>query len=132
MPTEDIPLDVAQHFFTAIETGDVEAVSRLYAPDVVVWHNTDGVEQTAGQNLATLTWMVRHLSDRRYEVIRRVATEDGFVQQHVLRAQAPGGELALPACIVARVQEGRISRIDEYLDSAHLAVLTPGGPQTVG
>jgi ketosteroid isomerase-like protein len=47
------------------------------------------------------------------------------VQQHVLRGVAPNGTaLEIPACIVCTVRDGRIVRLEEYLDSAHTAPLT--------
>ena len=32
------------------------ALGELYADDVVVWHNTDGIEMTKEENLASLGW----------------------------------------------------------------------------
>ncbi len=116
---------VAQRLFEAIETGDVGAVRDLYAQDAVIWHNTDGIEQTAEQNLATLAWVVENLAERRYEDISRSITDRGFVQQHTMRwTKADGTRAELPACIVATCSDGLITRIDEYLDSAHVARIT--------
>lgn len=114
--------DVAQHLFAAIEAGDVETVRSLYAPDVTVWHNNDGVIQSLDENLRVLGWMTRHLPGARYTEVRRTVTDSGFVQQHVLVAtNRAGRQVAVPACIVADVVDGHITRIDEYLDSAHIA-----------
>ena len=118
-------LDLADRFFAAIEAGDLAAVEALYAPGAVVWHNHDGVEQGVEENLRVLGWMVRHLGGLRYDVRHRVATGDGFVQQHTLHARGPNGDVAIPACLVVRVVAGRVARIDEYLDSAHLTALLP-------
>lgn len=116
---------VAQRLFDAIEAGDVDAVRALYSPDAVVWHNTDGIEQTAEQNLATLAWVVVNLAERRYEDVSRSITPSGFVQQHTMRwTKADGTRAELPACIVATCADGLITRIDEYLDSAHVARIT--------
>lgn len=121
------PLTVADRLFGAIEAGDVDAVRDLYAPAAEIWHNTDGVVQTPEQNLRTLAWVVQHLRDRSYDDVRRSATDDGFVQQHVLRATtADGRRVELPACIVCTVVDGRITRLDEYLDSAHVTRLVGG------
>ena len=117
-------LDVAERLFTAIGHSDIDAVRDCYADDVVVWHNNDGVEQIRDQNLRTLAWVIKNVSRRRYEEIRRQPTPTGFVQQHVLRGTAPNGKtLELPACIVCTVVDGKITRFDEYLDSAQTAVL---------
>jgi len=122
-----VTLDVdhlADRLFSAIERGDVEAVAACYAPDTIVWHNYDGVEQSAADNLAVLRWLIANVDERRYTITRRVSLDDGFVQQHVLTGRTRNGiDLHLPACLVCRVRDGLVVRIDEYLDTAHLAPL---------
>ena len=115
------PTSIAKRLFAAIEAGDIAAVEKLYAPAIVNWHNYDGVEQSLSENLRTLRWLTRNATDLRYEEIRLQETPRGFVQQHVLRATGPGGvRLEIPACMVGTVNDGQITRIDEYLDSAHV------------
>ena len=117
-------LEVAEQLFAAIMAGDVEAVRSVYAPDVRVWHNFDGIEQTADENLRVLTWLVRKVKNLRYEEVRRYATPEGFAQQHVLRGTAPNGsELEVPAAMFCTVAGGKITRLEEYLDTAQTAVL---------
>ena len=117
-------LDLAGRFFAAIERGDIDAVRAMYSADAVVWHNYDGAEQTVEQNLATLASIMKNFSGFRYEERRCQATESGFVEQHITRGRTPKGtEFSFPACIVATVVAGQVGRIDEYLDTAQLAVL---------
>jgi len=127
LPTPDA-LELGNRLFEAICSGDVGAVREVYAPTVRVWHNFDRVEQSLEENLRVLAWVVKNVSGLRYEQVRRQRTESGFVQQHVLRGTAPGGEsLEVAACLVCRVEGGRVTRIDEYLDSPQLApLLRPG------
>jgi ketosteroid isomerase-like protein len=121
MPTH---LEVCEQLFAAIMRGDIDAVRGIYAPDAVIWHNNDQIEENPETNLRTLSWVTRNIKDLRYEDIRRQETATGFVQQHVLRGIAPNGAaLEIPACIVCQVNDGRITRLEEYLDSAHTAVL---------
>ena len=117
-------MSVADDLFDAIQRGDIEAVRAIYAPDAVIWHNNDELEQTVDQNLAVLRWVCDNLADRAYEDVRRIEHDGGFVQQHVLRFTKDGERRGVPACIVATVADGRITRIDEYLDSAHVARIT--------
>ena len=120
----DDSLQLAERLFGAITAGNVEAVRQIYAPDAVVWHNNDGLEQSADSNLRVLAWVVANVRNLRYEDIRRQRTDSGFMQQHVLRGTAPNGrEVNIPACIICTVQHGRITRLDEYLDSAHVTPL---------
>jgi ketosteroid isomerase-like protein len=125
---EQAVLDLADRFMTAVETGDLETVRACYAPDAKIWHNNDNIEQTVEQNLRVLGWVARTLPNRRYRLIKRAALKDGFVQQHWLEAVLPDGtDWKMPACLVVTVKDGQIVRLDEYLDSAHAAVL-----QTIG
>jgi ketosteroid isomerase-like protein len=69
-----------------------------------------------------LAWLVSSTVSRRYEIVRRVAIEGGVVQQHVLHGTTEtGNEFSMPACLVLRVDGGRITHIDEYLDPAPIA-----------
>ena len=121
--TSTSALDLAKRLFAAITAGDVDAARAIYAPDAIIWHNNDGATQTVDQNLATLAWIAGNVKDFRYEDVRCEATDSGFVEQHITRGITPKGtEFAFPACIVGTIVDGRITRIDEYLDSAHLAV----------
>jgi ketosteroid isomerase-like protein len=111
-------------FFDAIESGDVETVRASYAPNVAIWHNTDELETTRDENLVVLTGLVKHTRSRRYENRRVQLFPGGFVQQHELKIVRPDGvELSLPACIVCKVEGGKIVRLDEYLDSARVEQL---------
>lgn len=117
-------LDLAERFVGAIQSGDTATVRACYAPDAKLWHNNDGVEQTVDQNMKVLDWFIRTLPDRNYRVLRREALPDGFMQQHVLEATLPDGtKWAMDACVVCRVKDGVITRLDEYLDSAKSAAL---------
>lgn len=116
---------IAESLFAAVAAGDVAAARALYASDAVVWHNFDGVEQTLEENAETLAWMKRALPDFCYTEARLMVTPEGFVEQHVIRATNRRGEqVAVPACIVATVADGKVTRIDEYVDSAHVAQLS--------
>ena len=121
--SNEAAIAAARALFGAIEKGDVEGVRRIYAPHAKIWHNTDGVEQNVEENLAVLAWVIANIMDVRYTDARLQPTPSGFVQQHVLRGIFKGSEIAIPACIVATVENGLITRIDEYLDSAQIAQL---------
>jgi ketosteroid isomerase-like protein len=126
--SEQDVMDLADRFLTAVECGDADTVRAIYAPHAKIWHNFDSVEQTVEENMRVLTWFARTLPNRRYRVLRREATRDGYFQQHVVEAVLPDGtDWKMPACLVVTVKDGRITRLDEYLDSAQAAVL-----QTIG
>ncbi|MGW0180290.1 nuclear transport factor 2 family protein [Nocardia sp. NPDC003345] len=111
--------ELADRFFAAVGAGDTATLTELYAPDALIWHNDKNAEETVTENLRVLRWLSRTVENLRYEEIRRHRLADGFAQQHVLRGNLPGhGPLEVPACLFVRVADGRIARIDEYVDSA--------------
>jgi ketosteroid isomerase-like protein len=116
------PLELAARIFAAIEAGDVDTVAALWDEGIAVWHNTDGIEQTKTENLRTLAWMARTTASRSYREVRRHETPIGFAQQHVLHLTFPDGRVAdLPAALFVEVRDGRVTRIDEYLDTASVS-----------
>lgn len=125
--TESGILALAERFVGAIERGDIEAVKGCYAADASIWHNFDNIDQTVEENLKVLGWVTRVLSDRKYNILRRIAIPGGFLQQHVLSGKLKNGApFSMPACLVVQVKDGRISRLEEYLDPAQAAPLAKG------
>jgi len=81
--------ELATSFFDAIERGDIDAVRAIYAPDAIVWHNTDGLAQPVADNLATLTNFIKFVARAPLHTERRLDVFDGgFVEQHLLKGKA--------------------------------------------
>jgi uncharacterized protein len=128
-------LALADAFFVAVETGDLDGVRRAYEPGATIWHNNDDREQSVEENIVVLAWMAANVPDRRYTQIRRYPFDDGagragVIQQHVLTGTGASGALVMPAMIRLDMEADdtgalRIVRLEEYLDSAHVAVLRP-------
>nr|WP_228768959.1 nuclear transport factor 2 family protein [Mycolicibacterium malmesburyense]CRL77635.1 ketosteroid isomerase-like protein [Mycolicibacterium malmesburyense] len=120
----DTVTDVADRLFLAIESGDRDAISRLWADDIVVWKVADR-DRDKDRALRVLHWFIDATSVRRYEVIDRQLFEGGLVQQHILHATGHnGGVIAMRVGIIIKLgADGRISRIDEYFDPAEIAPL---------
>jgi ketosteroid isomerase-like protein len=117
-------VDPLGRLIDAIAAGDVDAAREAYAPDARIWHNTELREQSVDENVRVLRWVMRNIADLRYEDIRREKTERGYVQQHVLRGTAPGGEpVNVHACIVVETEGDRITRLHEYIDGDQIAPL---------
>lgn len=117
--------DLAQRFFDAIEAGDLDGVRAIYAPNAIIWHNDDEKETSVDDNLGVLTNFVKFLPKRSYQDRRVSVFPGGFVQQHVLHLERRDGQqFTLPACLVCQVENERITRLDEYLDSAAVKKLS--------
>ena len=111
--------ELVVRFFAALEAGDIDTLREIYAPDAVVWHNDDLIEQSVDDNLKVLQGLHRAVSGLRYDIVRRAAAADGIIQQHVLRGRLPdGAAVELHAAMYLQVRDGHITRIEEYLDSA--------------
>ena len=114
--------DVVAAFFAALEAGDIETLREIYAPDAVIWHNDDLIEQPVEDNLKVLRGLHRVVSGLRYDITRRVPAPDGVLQQHVLRGTLPNGAaVELHAAMYLQVRDGHVTRIEEYLDSGKRA-----------
>ncbi len=115
---------LAERFFDAVIAGDIESVRSMYAPDAVIWHAHTNAEQSVDENLRTLAAVAKYVKDFGYDDRRCIATDTGFVEQHITRGIAPNGTpFSIPACIVCTIVDGRITRLDEYFDSAAAAPL---------
>ena len=124
MADDKDPAALAKAFSDAIEAGDIDAVRASYAPTVAIWHNTDELENTRDENLVVLAGLIKRTRSRHYEKRRLQVFPGGFVQQHELTIVRPDGvQLTLPACLVCKVENGQIVRLDEYFDSARVEQL---------
>ncbi len=127
MNNADAMLDVARRFIDALNNDDEVAVRSIYHPEARIWHNFEEGLQSIDQNVKTLHWMHRKLNKLNYDVVRLQALPDGYLQQHVLRGETVSGQpVALHACAICTVEDGRITALAEYLDPAQVAVLTSG------
>jgi ketosteroid isomerase-like protein len=113
------PTEVARRVFDAIEAGDMDTLRSLYHPDAQIWHNTTGVSVTRDDTMQLIEWMNANMPPTRYVDRHLSATDDGFVERHtVVITRSDGSEVLLPCCVVATVEDGRITNLYEYFDSA--------------
>ena len=109
---------LADEFLDAIVAGDSDKVLSMYAEGATIWHNFDDVDQVPTENVRTLRALHRLIPGFRYDEIRRTVVADGYWQQHVLRATTANGDLNMPAALRVYVRDGKITRLEEYLDPA--------------
>jgi ketosteroid isomerase-like protein len=110
--------DLAERFVDAVMHVDVDRLRACLAPDAVFWVNIGPSEFTLEQRLAVLELEGQHLAEHSAEDVRVTTTEHGFVAQLVSVGTTTGGEsLRVEVCLVAKVHEGLVTRVDEYADS---------------
>jgi hypothetical protein len=111
------PLEVVDRLIRGIETGDLDLARSVYGPEAVVWTCFDERERDVDGSMKVLEWLVGATTERRYEISRRSEIGGGVLQQHVLHATTPTGRtFSMAACLVIAVDNGYVTRIDEYLD----------------
>lgn len=117
-------LDLAHKFKAYLEAGDEPGARSCFKPDAAIWHNYDGKTQTVDQNMSTFRNIVSKTKSRRYDIKRLIDIPGGFLQQHVLRVETHDDRnLAADAIAIVVVEDGKIVRIEEYLDPSPLATL---------
>ena len=114
--------ELCNRFFDAYQDGRPDILRQLYSDDCIVWHNVYGKE-TSGQDNVETYW-TSYAGQRRRTYNDRVINTfpDGFVIQYTLNGVMKTGHRgALWLCIVGTVEDGKITRIDEYMDSSKFA-----------
>jgi ketosteroid isomerase-like protein len=121
--TNDV-MAVAERFIAALNICDEAAVRAIYSPDIKIWHNFDQKLQSIDDNMKSMHYVHSRLKNLNYDVTNRIPITGGFVQQHVMRGELPSGDaFAMPACAICQVENGRITAIEEYLDTAQARAL---------
>ena len=128
MLTEDTrttDFTVIDTLLTAIEHGDLDRLRRCFAPGALTWHNNDEIEQDVNTVVAVLGGLCAASSSRRYTDRRITTVGSQAFLQHTLTAELHSGvRFRMPAMMRVEVDaDGLVARIEEYFDSAVLAVL---------
>jgi ketosteroid isomerase-like protein len=111
--------ELCEQFFDAYQDGRVDVLRRIMADDCIVWHNVFLKDTTRDENLAAYPTSYRGQRRRTYDDRIIDAFDDGFVVQYSLDGVMHNGHRgSMPICIVGRCADGRITRIDEYMDTA--------------
>lgn len=109
---------IADELERVVVEGDFDALRLMYAPDATVWHNIDDKDKTVEESLAFIGGLQSVCTRTWNEQTRRTFTENGFVVQHYTCAELKTGEqLRIPSCLVITVRDGKISRVEEYIES---------------
>jgi ketosteroid isomerase-like protein len=119
----DVATHAADALTSLLATNDGEIAKELYADDAVIWHSHDLVELDRNTMVGTLGALATVIAAADVDVKQRFVTEQGFVQTHVMTYRLTSGAVtSFPAALVVRLdRDGRIARLDEYLDGAGLA-----------
>lgn len=114
---------VAEALSHAITTQNVAGIQALYTDETVTWRSYDRAEHRCADTIEFFKAFFEKAEEIRYSDIRRVRTDEGYVQQHVIHTTLKDGSRfdPRPVCILAKVVNGKVLRIDEYIEARRLA-----------
>lgn len=119
MPMTDAELrDLANRFFDAYETHRLKDVAETWAEDMVIWYCFLDHTVMARDRLAGLEDGWAKIGPRTYNDRVINTFPGGFVAQFTLNGKQPNGYHGhLSACFVCQCSDGKITRMDQYLDA---------------
>lgn len=121
----DVGLAVANRFFDGLLEGDLDALEAACAPDSVLWINITEQDRVLRDSLPGFAKLRSKVPDLRMDDVRRRGIQGGFIEQHVLTGTMPNGDaLRVVGCFVGTVKDGRISRLEEYVDGSQAHALS--------
>ncbi len=110
---------VIDRFYAGLASGDLDTSLACLSADARIWHCFDGIAQDRQSSLAGWQDLVANFPCRAFGDIRRHSIPGGFVQQMMMTVRtASGAGFGWPICVVIKVADGLITRIDEYIDRA--------------
>jgi ketosteroid isomerase-like protein len=116
---------VADRFFSALVAGDLGELEASCAPGSILWINLTENERPLEASLPGFAQLAAKVTDFRMEAVRRRGLPGGFVEQHVLTGTMPDGDaLRVVGCFVGTVENGRIARLEEYVDGGQADALS--------
>lgn len=118
-------LDLAKRFMAAAGQGDDVAARECLHPDCEIWHNFDNATQTVDENMALMLRMKAASKERIYEIHMMEEVPNGYVQRHTLHITSLDVENTYSAEALSwiSVNEGKITRIEEFIDPAPIMPL---------
>jgi ketosteroid isomerase-like protein len=97
----------------------------LFSHDAVIWQNLGGGKtMTLDELSGALAGVMSAIKGIRFEDGIAHDTSDGVVVRRInVVTLQDGAEIRAPVCLVARIAEGKITRLEEYLSESRMARL---------
>ena len=126
---EDVDIEAglaaANQFFGGLLAGDLAALEAVCAPGSILWINLTEQDRALDASLPAFAALRSKMPDLRLDSVRRRGVAGGFVEQHVLTGTLPNGDpLRVVGCFIGTVANGRITRLEEYVDGSQAGPLS--------
>jgi hypothetical protein len=118
-------LDAALAVLGVLATGDPGAADHVLAPGAVLWHNDGNGEVPAAEGFAGARGIHELVDGLQVDVLLAEPLPGGAVMRFEVKGtvKSTGGELCARNCMFATVVDGRVTRVDEYMDPTFLTQL---------
>ena len=118
-------VEVALAVLDVLATGDADAADHVLAPGAVLWHNDGTGDLPAKDGFAGARGLHQLVDGLAVEVLLAEALPTGAVLRFEVRGtvKARGTDLCARNCMFATIVDGRLTRIDEYMDPTFVAQL---------
>jgi hypothetical protein len=111
--------EIIDRMYGELARGNLEEALACLTPDARIWHCFDGIAQDRPAILAGWQALLAGFPEFAFVDVRRHAITGGFVQQQMMTARTASGDLISWAiCLVVRLENGLIARVEEYIDRA--------------
>ncbi|WP_029117895.1 nuclear transport factor 2 family protein [Mycobacterium sp. URHB0044] len=111
----------ATDFASAIESGDIDSLNRIYDANFRIWHSFTGATQTRDESMAMLR-QICQIGSIKYEILERHVVGGRVIQRHNVHfTSKTGATIVIPAAVFITVDGTRITAIDEYVDGTQSA-----------
>lgn len=122
--------NILDRFFGSMQPCDTAVLRDCLTEDAIVWHSFDRKAMRVEDVVKTWEGMAAAYPERGVTDVRRQQTPSGYVQQHLFVVRGKDGvRKAWPVCVLVQVLDGRIARLDEYIDLS--AAFDPGEGEVV-
>ena len=117
-------IEVAHQFFDALQHIDERAIRDLVAPGAILWQNYDNSEKPFESRISGLLKLGSAVPGFAYADRVYMEAPMGAVLQHrILGKTVDDDDVNIPIMARIFVENGRISRFEEYLDRGNLEPL---------
>jgi ketosteroid isomerase-like protein len=110
--------DIAEAIGRSAATRDLDIARRLFAPGATVWNAIGDATMKVEDSLRSLQAVLDVTSELSYTDVRVMPTAQGYLEQHYVDAVMKGGQhVRIPAIMVVTVNDGLITRLEEYIEA---------------
>ena len=112
-------LGIANTYFGSLLAGDEKAMRSVFREDATFWTNFRNADVLVSESIPRWCGLKESFEDLHFENVRRRGIPGGFLEQHVLCGTPKGGEpFRVIGCFVGTIEDGLITRLEEYVDSS--------------